>query len=621
MTQASERARKSKTIEGQRLVGGPASQELFARLLGLDTTPEPYRVRKVLWMESHFEVSVGLEDDGTANVWIERRVPGGKSFLATDDLQVSYTGAKDPIVLVLLLKKFVPLRLARVTFDRLLEAFRNDPGVKDLIVPRTKGTGKRVANLLDTWGGEDSYADFFAGGEIARSQLDSLDPGKLFNFVQHCDAECLFVAPHGAAPMLSMVEYPWDERIRRQDEPMKPALGDGVSFASGDEDGMVTTDLSERDVLAGNPKKIQDVLEYVVQRPNPDRKLIFFSNTCVPTVTGEDVESIVKQYSARSDVPLVYLTVTPKSMTDVFRDLLVDRRLQSEARGVPADPRAVNLIGFPDNRGAKEVVDLLASFGVRVNSQILPDLQIDRLDRMAEAALNVFLPNGLWNHYYEQLQEDTRIPYIMPPAPYGVEGTRRWVEAVLKGLGLEAGFDAAWAATFAPHEAAWAALRERCGRHRLGFVIRNEEVHYLTDPGQTWGIPLIEATQEAGFGLDVLLRVTDRATARDKAARIEGLFAQPNTHTLVGFNTFEMMRERLKASACDAVLTHHFFDWRLSEAGKNRFSLQHFELGLPGTFRTMERLVRICETPFYRKYGRFLARTREGLRPRPGRAT
>jgi len=52
----------------------------------------------------------------------------------------------------------------------------------------------------------------------------------------------------------------------------------------------------------------------------------------------------------------------------------------------------------------------------------------------------------------------------------------------------------------------------------------------------------------------------------------------------------------------------------LSSTGKSRFTLQHFEVGLPGAIRTVERLVRICETPFYRRYRRHLGRSRTGLR-------
>jgi hypothetical protein len=62
------------------------------------------------------------------------------------------------------------------------------------------------------------------------------------------------------------------------------------------------------------------------------------------------------------------------------------------------------------------------------------------------------------------------------------------------------------------------------------------------------------------------------------------------------------------------VLSNHCYDWRITEAGKGRFALQHFEIGVPGALRTIDRLVEICATPFYHKYHKYLARTFEGLR-------
>ncbi|MEI8259367.1 MAG: ATP-binding cassette domain-containing protein, partial [Deltaproteobacteria bacterium] len=93
---------------------------------------------------------------------------------------------------------------------------------------------------------------------------------------------------------------------------------------------MMTTDLVEKDVVAGNQAKLRQVLDVAVSRPNPDKKIIFFSNTCVPTVTGEDVESVVREFQRKSETPLLYLTVTPKAMNDVFVDMFVTRRKRAE---------------------------------------------------------------------------------------------------------------------------------------------------------------------------------------------------------------------------------------------------------------------------------------------------
>jgi hypothetical protein len=83
------------------------------------------------------------------------------------------------------------------------------------------------------------------------------------------------------------------------------------------------------------------------------------------------------------------------------------------------------------------------------------------------------------------------------------------------------------------------------------------------------------------------------------------------------FDSPDGMARRLAESNADAFFSSHFFDWRVTAAGKNIFSLQHFELGLRGAVRTAERLLGICRTPFYRSHQRYLQRTPEGLRREP----
>jgi hypothetical protein len=65
------------------------------------------------------------------------------------------------------------------------------------------------------------------------------------------------------------------------------------------------------------------------------------------------------------------------------------------------------------------------------------------------------------------------------------------------------------------------------------------------------------------------------------------------------------------------VVSNHTFDWRLTEAGKNRISLRHFEKGLEGALRTARRLLGVCRVAFAQRYARFLARDALGRRRIP----
>jgi len=603
-------------LGGQRLAGGTASVVRFSHLLGLDAAPESYSITAIAWLHDRVALSVSTDERSAFQFAIYDRTPDARGMVVTENLVVSYQAKDIPEELAGWITRGAPARLAGLTMHDLAEELLADPelGKPGLAMPSTDH--EHPANQLDTWGGEDAYADFFAGGELARSQLDSINISKFSRNVQHCDNECLLVNPHGMAQMATLVDFPWENRIRNAGVP-RSAVVTASDPDWSDADSMVATDLNEQDVIMGNPDKLRNVLEYVTSLPNPKQKPLFVANTCVPTVIGEDVESVVREFREKASFPVLYLTVTPKSMNDVFVDLLVERRKQAEAEAGEPDERAVNLIGFPDSRAVRECLELLQMLGIRVNTMLLPDLDLDRIGRLPLAALNVFYPNGSWSHLYEQLKLESRIPAISPGAPYGTEGTRRWAAVIATELKLPIDFEEVWNRYFSTYEKEWLSQTGRASHHRLGLVVRGEETHYLLDPAQTWGIPLLSMTVEAGFGLDVLLAARDERVTRRVTEEVRGLLPAEYPHNIDTFDSFDALREKLRACDCEAVLSNHCYDWRVTEAGKGRFTLQHFEMGVPGALRTLDRLARTCETPFYHKYRKYLARTFEGLRASP----
>lgn len=605
-----------RTASGPRLHGGETSVERIARLLGLEDAPDEWRVRLVAWYDDHLLVLVGPKAAPALVLIVAEAASDSPAWVRTQRLAITYKGTGDvPQALDARVRERAPDRLGSLGAADLLRLLQDDPDTRPLPeIPTT--TGQEVTNLLTTWAGPDAYAEFFAVGEVQRSQLDSVDLSGAFRFVQHCETECLMQAPHGVAPLVSAVEYPWDHRTRGLD------LGTQAPRMDPAADGMMTTELTEKDVIFGNPKRLREVLDQVVAAPNPNDKIIFFSNTCVPMVIGEDVESVVRQYARKSRVPLVYLTVTPKSMFNVFRDLLYERRRRAEAEAGPPDPAAVNLIGFADGPLTQGLRDLLAGAGLRVNTHLIPDFSVARILALPRAALHVLYPNRVWANHYAHLTEDSRTPAIVPAAPYGFEGTRRWLVAVGRALGREAEAERAFEAAASRHREAWEAARAEARGHGVALVLRSQETAHLTDPSTTWGIPLLEVLQEAGFSVEVLLKASDRREAREAAREVQSAAPDPRALTIRAFHSFETLRRRLRESPADAVLSYHYFDWRVSEAGKNRFSLQVFEMGVEGAVRTVERLCGICRTPFYRRYRDYLRRREDGalVAPRAGGA-
>ncbi len=616
-----ERPRDAATSVGGHIVtAGEKSREALGKLLGITALGAPFAVTSVAWMDHALEVAVATGEAEAEDLVlrVEARTPESRGLLLTEHLNLFIRGEGAPEQLVRAVAEGGARQLGRWTMERLARLIEADPeaGKPGLPMPPSVDESSRPTSLLDTWGGRDSYADFFAGGEQSRGQLDSVDFSRLFRFIQHSDAECTQVNPSDAAPTVSLSNFPWDERLR---QPLGATSRRRFDDDQGDEavDGMLTTDLNERDVIFGNPDKLRDVLDHALSHGGKEPKPLFVSNTCVPAVTGEDVESVVKEAQERAEQEICYLTVSRRSMTKVFQDLLVDRRKAAEQRAGAAPRRTVNLVGFPSTPAVQELEQLLGAAGIGVNIRFLPDVSPELVDRLPEAALNVMLPNRTWQHFFDQLTFESRTAHIAPTAPYGLAGTRAWLLEVADALEVRDRAEEAWAAHAATLEPRWRTLGAAAADHRLALVVRDQETYYLTTPGTTWGVPLVAFVEEMGFGLDVLMHVSDRATAVKNGRAVREMFADPGRHTIRAFDSFPFLRHRLRESDSAAVLTYQFFDWRVTEAGKAPFSIQHLEMGAPGAVRSLERLLQVCGTSFYRRYARHLARTAEGLRAPP----
>ncbi len=612
------REAQSHDLGGRQVAGGAATRDQAAHLLGIDSVKDRFRVTAAAWIDHALEVAVS--GDGAilpepVVFRMERRGPASAGLVVTERLNVFSRGTAMPAALAEAVETLAPARLASLGTDDLARLVQEDPeaGTPGLPMPPRPSDEVRPGTLLDTWGAPDSHADFFAGGEMARSQLDSVDPSKIFHFVQHCDAECLYVNPHSVGTVVTVINFPWDDRIREPSRPFDQGLGN-IADRDYIAEGMITSDLDEEDVIMGSPEKLDRLLERATSRESSDERLIFFSNTCVPTVIGEDVESRVERAREESGQPILYLTVTPRSMTNVFQSVLVDKRLEAEAAAPAPDPRAVNLVGFAPGRARDELEEALGQLGLRVNARLLPDLTMELVRALPGASLGVFYPNELWQHLYDQLLDRSRTPHLAQPAPWGFEGSRAWLARIVGELGAGEGFDAWWERYSQPFRARWDALRSEAAGCRLGFVVRDSEHYHLTQPSATWGVPLIAIAEEMGFGVDVLVHASSKRETRRAAEAVHATFREPDRHRIRAFTDFPMLRERLADSTAHAFFTYHFFDWRLSEAGKGAFSIQSFEMGVPGAVRTLERLVRVCKTPFYRRFGKYLGRTATGLR-------
>jgi hypothetical protein len=603
------------------VAGGKKSLESFAALLGLDRSGLPCRVSRVAWIEDHLEVQLAVDPADTLTLVIEagKGEEQTRAFLSTGHLDIWYLGEQMTDELEALLGAAIQ-NWPDLTIQKLQSDLFEDPDLKEITRPvedrgnRGPAPSRAAPGQPDQehreapqhfeagiWDSAGSYADFLGSETIELMPFESIEASNPFVRISHSDLECTSFSPQERPSNLNLVEYPW---ITEAEGPELKA-----------QETAFCTDLTEHSVIMGCNQKVCELMDHVLAQDLD--KPIIFTNTCLPATTAEDVISVLKRYQAKAPLKI---TSHNRALTDFEDDmlepLLVDRRQAAEKSSTSGDPRSVNLVGFSRDDSLEELKELLARLGVRLNTAILPQVSEEDMDRFPRAALNVFWKiSRSWQSFERHLTADSRIPSISPLGPFGIRGTREWLEAIVSALGLEAEVQPAVDERLEPLRGEWERLSRAAGECRVGLVVRPRDVDFLEDPMYTCGVPVVPMLEELGFQIEILIQA-DAESSSGLLQRVAALLEEPQRSRLATFDSLAEMRAALADSQAQAFFSNFVFDWRLTEAGKNRFSLKHFEKGIQGALHTLRQITAICRTPFFKQYARIYRRTGLGLRPR-----
>ncbi|MDH5491531.1 MAG: hypothetical protein OEY14_06215, partial [Myxococcales bacterium] len=559
----------------------------------------------------------GAEAGAETVVWIEPLVEAQPAFRQTDTLMVSYQGKGLPREVAEALSA-APLQSPEpLRFDALERVIRED--AQSVAIeppagsPRDLSPEARIERRLRGPTGAladpDSYADFIARHDVLCQKVISMWLFNPCSLILHGDSEC-FGPPNFGIDMVMTINAPWDNRVRDRGQPLSAALRH--ASPRPEELPIHVTDVRERDIIAGSRDKERAIFDHVFEQAPG---MVVFFHGCVGVVAGSDVEEVYQEHKAKHRLPVLYFRGGDNNhLHDFYREVLVDIRKRTPH---PADapPNRVNLVGY-SSLLTEPLLEALRALGVEVNGVLLPGVQLPAVQAFERAGLNVFLPNADFVSYYDQVELDSLVPrQLIPSPPFGFEGTDRFLFEIAEAAGLLEGLEQKLDALRAPHQERWRELQERARAQTLTVIGRDFEAARLLDPAYSYGIPLLPTLLDMGFSIDVLLLRTDP----EIASWAEGVFADAGLSTRIEprvFDSFEHMAELLEASPSRAVFSGFFFDWRATGSGKSIFSLQHFEPGYDGAVRSLERLLEVCETSFYRRYGRYLRRDRFGRRDR-----
>jgi nitrogenase iron protein NifH len=475
------------------------------------------------------------------------------------------------------------------TADRRL---RRDLASRSWRVDRPDGSQRSNA---EQWGAADQWRRFFCDFETFRNARTRLQLDAPVLEIWHQDLECAFATASFFGGHPSFFDFPW--------QPPRPSRAATAAHDAGPatprrtargaraaRPASLVTNLRELDVVHGGTARLETALRAAL-RAYPDVEAVQINGTCVPTVIGDDAQAVARRFGKRLRIPVYYSNPSGNQYLDLAREFLARARRPGRARR-PARPHAINLVGFPAGPALDELVALLAAAGLTVHARMLPAFDPQQARTCLEAAVQVLHANADYEETYREVFEPLPIRTIRPAAPYGWDGTGRWLAAVADACGIPAArVREALRRTTAPLRPAWQTGRAAAAGLRLAFVVDLEEAVRLSEPSRMWGVPVAAMLRELGFGIDVL--------CFDEHGRAPSSFRR--------FRTPAELARLLRDGTFAAVYSEFAFDDRLARAGKARFALSSFEPGLAGAVRTLERLVTLCRWPFWRRYAAFVA--------------
>jgi len=435
---------------------------------------------------------------------------------------------------------------------------------------------------------EAAWRRFFTPFEIERdaiSDFQLLDPAVM---IQHGELECNYIQPsYEGALKFHRPLWKFEKLIDCEQEGFSTYLGDV-------------------DLIYGGSDKLDRLLSEIRSSKGGER-FIFFNETCVSRIVGDDVRRSIKRHEQAGGAPVVTLDITLSSPGAILADMVRQFKALAEndgSTGKTGETVSVALIGYPLDRGAVELGRLLDSLGLGETVFLLPQMGTTLLRKARDARLVVSAPVADWKAIAAEIAGEEK-PLLTLPLPYGVEGVRRWGAAILDALGLGEGcasLDARCDEIKGRFEREIAPRTQGCG---LGFVLAKSEMSRLVDPTGLFGIPVVRFLDELGFGLHIFLYTGEAAKdAPEAASQLGALVSDESRLRVTPFSDQATLAAALReASDVQAVYSQYSFDRRLLNVGKATWSLHDLEKGLEGALRTAERLARRCAWTGPAKWG------------------
>ncbi|MBI5622371.1 MAG: hypothetical protein HY924_01195 [Elusimicrobia bacterium] len=568
------------------LVAGRTALKAMARALGLDAQTSGWKLQALCSLgEDNIRLGLVSPKAGQRLAFCLVAKDDPTALAKTRNLGLAPDGDSSPALERFL--KAMSLRLGPLSLQDILALIRKDPETFAEVEPTGPAESRLMVplaagpiNLL-----EAGWRNFFGDQDfevlLGYPELSMKDTV----YARYSDRECLYSWAGNDPRKWSFFAYP----MRVPSDSFGAAV-----FRKG-----VIMELSERDMVLGPAEKADALVSSVAERAKAsDAQFVVFNHFCTTIVMGEDFAEVGRRMETASGKKTIRWSHRDRDLLDNFGDYFRSTIGKPGFFDQTPDPDAVNLFHFPTDYREAQLVPFLKELGLSVNLSLFPDVEFPAVAKLPKARLQIFCEATSYQAKLHELLSKGPRPVLTVKAPYGIEGTKACYESIAKAAGKEAAFAKAWDRKVSSAGPVWDAMRKKAFGMRVAFVAADNTLPRLWALRHGQGPPLMRMLQEMGFGVDILYH--------DPHA--EGVEApEGKDMTLSTFRTPAELAEALRQGSFQAVYSDIFFDWRLTKAGKARFSSKDFEMGLDGALRSLQRLLGACGMPFYSRYSSHLA--------------
>ena len=367
----------------------------------------------------------------------------------------------------------------------------------------------------------------------------------------------------------------------------------------------VAYDFSERDVVGGAEQRLERLLRDL-RREDPGVKVALVQ-TCVSRLIGDDVRGVLRK--VLGDDGSVVLDPDFQAKDSAVDSLVWPWVLRAFRKPVRQRRNLVNLVGLGGrgSRASSELAEVLGACGVRVNARLFPSFREEELERFDAAPLTVASSCSIVQSAFRRVDRAAgKTRWVSEDPPFGIEGTRRWVETVVRELGGGRGADAPrdfLVRTCRERRRELAPLREALRGTAIALVAQSRFAAWVFDPSEIFGIRILELLTELGLDVELFLQ-RDVPPPRDLTEAVRGR----DRVTLRVFDDADELRAAVAGSRAKLLLTSIRRNMPALALGKVPVFVQAFELGFDGAVRTARRLAAYARFEFVERYGKYIRR-------------